>query len=33
LQDDEKTLNDKAIDAVMQKIITNITKKLGAELR
>jgi phenylalanyl-tRNA synthetase beta chain len=33
LQDDEKTLNDKAIDAVMQKIITNLTKRLGAELR
>jgi phenylalanyl-tRNA synthetase beta chain len=33
LQDDEKTLNDKAIDAVMQKIINNLTKRLGAELR
>ncbi|MDE6556998.1 MAG: phenylalanine--tRNA ligase subunit beta [Duncaniella sp.] len=33
LQDDEKTLQDKQIDAVMQKIITNLTKKLNAELR
>ena len=33
LQDSEKTLNDKAIDAIMKKLITNITKQLGAELR
>lgn len=33
LQDLEKTLNDKQIDAIMQKLITNLTKQLGAELR
>ena len=33
LQDNEKTLQDKQIDAVMNKIITNLKKKLGAELR
>lgn len=33
LQDAEKTLQDKQIEAVMNKIITNLTKKLGAELR
>ncbi|MDE6325840.1 MAG: hypothetical protein K2M02_06680, partial [Duncaniella sp.] len=33
LQDDEKTLNDKQIDASMNKIITNLKKQLGAELR
>ena len=33
LQDDEKTLQDKQIDAVMNKIITNLQKKVGAELR
>lgn len=33
LQDDEKTLNDKQIDAVMKKIITNLQKQLGAQLR
>lgn len=33
LQDDTKTLNDKAIDAIMQKLIKNLTGKLGAELR
>lgn len=33
LQDDTKTLNDKAIDAIMQKLIKNLTAKLGAELR
>lgn len=33
LQDDSKTLNDKAIDAIMQKLIKNLTTKLGAELR
>ena len=33
LQDEEKTMNDKQIDAVMQKLITNLKKQLGAELR
>ena len=33
LQDKEKTLNDKQIDAIMQKIITNLEEKLGAKLR
>lgn len=33
LQDDTKTLNDKAIDAIMQKLIKNLTTKLGAKLR
>ena len=33
LQDDEKTLNDKQIDAVMGKIIANLEKQLGAKLR
>ena len=33
LQDSEKTLNDKAIDAIMNKLIINIKKQLGAELR
>ncbi len=33
LRDDEKTLQDKAIDAVMGKIIANLQKQLGAELR
>ncbi len=33
LQDETKTLNDKAIDAIMQKLIQNLTKQLGAELR
>jgi phenylalanyl-tRNA synthetase beta chain len=33
LQDTEKTLQDKQIDAVMQKIVTNLTKQLGASLR
>lgn len=33
LRDDEKTLQDKAIDAVMSKIIANLHKQLGAELR
>ena len=30
---EQKTLNDKAIDAVMQKIIQNLKKQLNAELR
>jgi len=33
LQDDERTLNDKQIDAVMNKIIANLRKRVGAELR
>lgn len=33
LQDDEKTMQDKQIDAIMNKIITNLKKQLGAELR
>ena len=33
LQDETKTLNDRAIDAIMQKLITNIKKEIGAELR
>ena len=33
LQDEEKTMGDKQIDAIMQKLITNIKKQLGAELR
>ena len=33
LQDDNKTLNDKAIDAIMKKLITQLTGKLNAELR
>ncbi|MDR1883884.1 MAG: phenylalanine--tRNA ligase subunit beta [Prevotella sp.] len=33
LQDDEKTLNDKQIDAVMQKIQKSLESELGAQLR
>lgn len=33
LQDESKTLNDKQIDAIMTKMITNLKNKLGAELR
>lgn len=33
LQDDNKTLNDKAIDKVMEKLIVNYQKELGAQLR
>ncbi|MBR1548267.1 MAG: phenylalanine--tRNA ligase subunit beta [Prevotella sp.] len=33
LQDAEKTMGDKQIDAVMQKLIQNLKKQLGAELR
>ena len=33
LQDAEKTMGDKQIDAIMQKLIANIKKQLGAELR
>ena len=33
LQDDVKTLQDKQIDAIMQKIIANLEKQIGAKLR
>lgn len=33
LQDEQKTLNDKQIDAIMNKLIANLKKQLGAELR
>ncbi len=33
LQDEEKTLTDKAIDSVMQKLIYNFGKEAGAEIR
>jgi len=33
LQDAEKTMGDKQIDAIMQKLIGNLKQKLGAELR
>lgn len=33
IQDETKTLNDKAIDAIMQKVINSVKKQLGAELR
>ena len=33
LQDNEKTLNDKQIDAIMQKLIKVYTDQLGAKLR
>lgn len=33
LQDDSKTLNDKQITAIMQKLVQQLTKQLGAELR
>jgi phenylalanyl-tRNA synthetase beta chain len=33
LQDDEKTLNDKQIDAIMQKLILNLEKEAGATIR
>lgn len=33
LQDEQKTLNDKQIDAIMNKLITQLTTKLGAQLR
>ena len=33
LQDTEKTMNDKQIDAVMQKLIASLKKQLNAELR
>jgi len=33
LQDDEKTLTDKAIDSIMQKLIYNLEREAGAEIR
>ena len=33
LQDESKTLTDKQIDAIMNKLINNLKQKLGAELR
>ncbi len=33
LQDEEKTLTDKAIDTIMQKLIVNFGKEAGAEIR
>lgn len=33
LQDDQKTLNDHQIEAVMKKIVANLEKQLGAKLR
>ena len=33
LQDEQKTLNDKQIEAIMNKLIANLKKQLGAELR
>jgi phenylalanyl-tRNA synthetase beta chain len=33
LEDEGKTLNDKQIDAIMQKMVKNLKSKLGAELR
>ena len=33
LQDDQKTLNDKAIEAIMKKLIYQLTNQLNAELR
>ncbi|MGL6177879.1 MAG: phenylalanine--tRNA ligase subunit beta [Tannerellaceae bacterium] len=33
LQDENKTLNDKQIDAIMKKVQTNLESKLGAQLR
>jgi phenylalanyl-tRNA synthetase beta chain len=33
IQDDEKTLTDKAIDTIMQKLIYNLGKEVGAEIR
>jgi len=33
IQDSEKTLTDKTIDGIMQKLIYNLTKEAGAEIR
>jgi len=33
LEDEQKTLNDKQIEAIMNKLIHQLTTKLNAELR
>ena len=33
LQDDQKTLQDKQIETVMKKVVTNLQKEVGAQLR
>ncbi len=33
LQDEEKTLTDKQIDAIIQKLIINFEKEVGASVR
>ena len=33
IQDDEKTLSDKEIDEIMNKVIENLKKEFGVELR
>ena len=33
LQDDNKTMQDKQIEAIMKKIVTNLEKQVGAKLR
>ena len=33
IQDEKQTLNDKAIDKLMQKLVKNLQDKLGAKLR
>ena len=33
LQDENKTMNDKQVDAIMNKIIQSLEKQLGAKLR
>jgi phenylalanyl-tRNA synthetase beta chain len=33
LQDEEKTMNDKQTDNIMQKIVQSLEKQLGAKLR
>ena len=33
IQDNDKTLNDKQIDSILQKLIQQLTKQLDAELR
>jgi phenylalanyl-tRNA synthetase beta chain len=33
LQDEEKTLTDKQIDGIIQKLIYNFEKEAGAEIR
>jgi phenylalanyl-tRNA synthetase beta chain len=33
IQDEQKTLNDKQIDAIMSKIVANLTQQLNAKLR